>query len=266
MHRERITNSLICSSCIRPLLWNSEQLCFLAFLRFRVEWNRTGLHAFARIATPRWKAATRPKFNAASLAWLCLPASWNCNCLCGVLSFLFQGINRHTYHVRSLDTFVSPSLSVCLSVCLSLWYNRTSWLGVKHKLLTYFLSLCVSLCLCLSVCFSLSLSVSLSVCLSVSLSLSARFYLFRYALARSKLWFPFSRLMTLIHYTPCKISQTRKNTPTTHSSDQIACKFMLSKGEMTLWFTGRLTGVQGLLAWRAGRYPAARVQTSVKAK
>ena len=165
MHRERIINSLICSPCIRPLLWNSEQLCFVvvAFLRFRVEWNRTGLHAFARIATPWWKAATRPKFNAASLACLCLPASWNCNCLCGVFSFLFQGINRHTYHVHSLRHFCFP-----LSVCLSLWYNRTSWLGVKHKLLTYFLFLCVSVCLCLSLSVSLCVSVCLSLCVSLS--------------------------------------------------------------------------------------------------
>ena len=71
----------------------------------------------------------------------------------------------------SVSVFLSASLSLCLSACLSLFLYLSVCLSLS-QFLSFFLSGCLPLSVSVSVCQSLSLCLSVSVCLSVSLSLS----------------------------------------------------------------------------------------------
>ena len=89
-------------------------------------------------------------------------------------------LNERVIHLI-FSLFLSVSLCLCLSVCLSVSVSLCLCISQLLCLsLSLCLCLCVFLCLCLSVglsvglslCLSVSLSLSLSVCLSVSISLS----------------------------------------------------------------------------------------------
>ena len=66
---------------------------------------------------------------------------------------------------------ISPSLCICLSVCLSVYFPMVLSLCL-FLFVSASVSVCISVCLCLSVSLSLCLSVFASVCLYVCLCLS----------------------------------------------------------------------------------------------